>query len=672
MSVAAPGWTGCAHRLAVAVVALAAALAPFPARAQFAVGGDLLAYVDPSSPDTIILQRWGYIGEVYLRYRVEGFSGRITGVWFDPGRATMPPRVAYVRSDGIADIVLLSEFETVVGGSAHAAPAKAQPAATPVRVPNAADSLAATCDGRYAVVVGSSTGGTPVASIDFVNGTPLASLPFAGKLARAVAVGDDGRTVLAVLDNASITNASAIRRIALDGNGSLADTGEQLAFAADDYVTNVVLAPGARFGVALARAPSTGTRLVSFAVPGFAPKGSVRLAGSIGNALVFDPSGTFVYTRSGNRGIAPDVIERFAFDAATGALGAAASLTIGNVAGFTGTAFETPLAISPDGARLYAAEESPPRIAAFDPKSGAFAGSATVAGLAAPRTVAAAAACALGFDANQHGISGAWYAAATSGQGFMIEVFRDLAAAGTGTAQVSWFTFDATAGGADRQRWYTLGGDLPARQAASLTIYRNVGGNFNAPPVTAAQPVGSATLRFSDCANGALVYAFSDGTGRAGTIPLTRLTQNVTCAASGTPPVDADFALSGNWYDPATSGQGITVEVNPNSRVLFFAWYTYAPGGAAAGVEGQRWYTGQAAFTAGARTIPLQLYETTGGAFDATAPAPATVVVGTATLAFASCTSATLSYAFTAGSSSGSAGTVALSRVGPVPPGCLP
>ena len=114
-----------------------------------------------------------------------------------------------------------------------------------------------------------------------------------------------------------------------------------------------------------------------------------------------------------------------------------------------------------------------------------------------------------------------------------------------------------------------------------------------------AQPVGTATLSFDTCASGQLSYSFTDGTGRTGSIPLTRLTQNVTCSITTARPTNADFALSGNWYDPTTSGQGLTVEVNPVSGAFFAAWYTYAPNGAGAGAAGQRWYTAQAHLYAG-------------------------------------------------------------------------
>ena len=72
------------------------------------------------------------------------------------------------------------------------------------------------------------------------------------------------------------------------------------------------------------------------------------------------------------------------------------------------------------------------------------------------------------------------------------------------------------------------------------------------------------------------------------------------------------------------------------------------------------------------RSIPVTIYETTGGIFNTpTPPGEQTLAVGTGTLAFQSCTAATFSYNFTGGSNSGLSGTIPLSRVGPVPPGCL-
>ena len=59
-----------------------------------------------------------------------------------------------------------------------------------------------------------------------------------------------------------------------------------------------------------------------------------------------------------------------------------------------------------------------------------------------------------GPDLDQHGLTGSWYEAATSGQGVEIEVFPDHIAQGVGVLQGSWFTFDnAASGGADHGRW---------------------------------------------------------------------------------------------------------------------------------------------------------------------------------------------------------------------------
>ena len=277
-------------------------------------------------------------------------------------------------------------------------------------------------------------------------------------------------------------------------------------------------------------------------------------------------------------------------------------------------------------------------------------------------------------DLNQHGLTGSWFEAATSGQGIELEVFPNLIAPGTSLIQGAWFTFDgAPAGGADRERWFTFNGNgHSGNTSVPVTIFRNTGGNFNAAPMTQPSIVGTGTLSFADCSSATLAYSFSDGSGHTGSIALTRLTPNVTCTVGTAPATNADFALSGNWFDAATSGQGFVVDVNPVSPAVFLTWYSYAPAGQALGAAGQRWFVGLLKpYVVGSRSFTLPLFETTGGVFDQpTNPAPTSTQVGTATLTFASCTSAQLSFNFTGGSSGGRSGAVSLARVGPVPPGC--
>src|SRR4029077_12176516 len=99
---------------------------------------------------------------------------------------------------------------------------------------------------------------------------------------------------------------------------------------------------------------------------------------------------------------------------------------------------------------------------------------------------------------------------------------------------------------------------------------------------------------------------------------------------------------------------GFVVEVNPLTGSVFVPWYTYAPAGASAGVAGQRWYTASSsgAFVPGSHSIPMDIFETTRGEFDAPS-VPTSVKVGTATLAFQSCSTGTFTFTFTGGSSSG-------------------
>jgi protocatechuate 3,4-dioxygenase beta subunit len=292
-------------------------------------------------------------------------------------------------------------------------------------------------------------------------------------------------------------------------------------------------------------------------------------------------------------------------------------------------------------------------------------------GHAAALQVGIAAAAAPAPDIDQAGLTGMWYELASSGQGLALEVFPDLNGAGRGAMQGGWFTYDiAPAGGMEKQRWYTFVGAVAAgSNSATMPLYLNTGGNFNAAPVTTAHVVGTATITFSSCTAGTFAYSFNDG--RAATIPITRLASNVTCSTGSARPTHADFALSGNWYNPATSGQGFIVEINPNAPVVFFAWYTYAANGSSLGAAGQRWFTGQGAYIPGSRSMAVTLYETKGGTFDADTPAAqTTTAVGTATLAFSNCSAATLAYNFTSAANAGQAGTISLSRVGSVPAGC--
>ena len=102
--------------------------------------------------------------------------------------------------------------------------------------------------------------------------------------------------------------------------------------------------------------------------------------------------------------------------------------------------------------------------------------------------------------------------------------------------------------------------------------------------------------------------------------------------------------LSGGWFEPATTGQGLYLEVYPPRSLVHLGWFTYLPAteiedpGAPAS---QRWYTALGEYQGTSAT--LVVYQTTGGRFDLP-QASQTVEVGEMRLEFESCDQATMEY----------------------------
>ncbi|MET0231015.1 MAG: S53 family serine peptidase [Rhodanobacteraceae bacterium] len=274
-----------------------------------------------------------------------------------------------------------------------------------------------------------------------------------------------------------------------------------------------------------------------------------------------------------------------------------------------------------------------------------------------------------GVDLDQVGLSGSWYNPATSGQGVVMQVVPDHFGSGRGLLFGGWFTYATSAGGGTR--WYSVQGEVDsASDSATLPLYLSQGGNFAAPPSVGVTPIGEVTFRFSDCNHGTMTYSFTSGSPPEQEIPLTRLGANVSCQPGGATTPPPSSLLSGAWYDPATSGQGFVLDVNPVQQNLFGAWYTYATNGAAiGGAASQRWYSLQTTYAAGAHSVAATIYASTGGVFNDPAHVT-TTPVGSGTLTFQSCSAATLAYTFTAGENNGRSGTIPLQRATPVPAGC--
>mgnify|MGYP006336875317 FL=1 len=121
--------------------------------------------------------------------------------------------------------------------------------------------------------------------------------------------------------------------------------------------------------------------------------------------------------------------------------------------------------------------------------------------------------------------------------------------------------------------------------------------------------------------------------------------------------------IGGAWYEPATAGQGFVLDVEPASRFLFVAWFTYdVPAAGSApklGAPEHRWFTAQGTYNGD--TADLQVFQTSGGAFDVPRTTT-TAAVGTLQLRFDSCTAGRATYAIP---SAGLSGEIALQRAIP-------
>lgn len=114
-------------------------------------------------------------------------------------------------------------------------------------------------------------------------------------------------------------------------------------------------------------------------------------------------------------------------------------------------------------------------------------------------------------------------------------------------------------------------------------------------------------------------------------------------------PFFINAGLNDVWATPGKNGQGILFAVFPDAEVFFSAWFTYdstrPPNGATAvlGEPDQRWLTMQGDFAG--NTATLVVYYSTGGVFDMASPPPGNpIAIGTATIVFHDCGSATLTY----------------------------
>jgi hypothetical protein len=241
------------------------------------------------------------------------------------------------------------------------------------------------------------------------------------------------------------------------------------------------------------------------------------------------------------------------------------------------------------------------------------------------------------------GLAGAWYNPETPGQGVLIKVEPE-----DQFLFLAWFTHtDGESSNTGEQHWFTAQGNYSG-QKAELTLYETLGGKFDDPQSINTNPVGTATLNFSDCGFGMMSYNLSNWH-LEGVFPLERAIPGSENVCKGkaieitTKSIDINAGMDGAWYNPETPGQGLVIDVYTDSEgenFIFVAWFTFGDDTS----SGQQWLTAQGSF--GGSTAQADVYRTTGGSFD-DPQAVSYELVGTLNLDFTDCSNASLSYSLT-------------------------
>lgn len=117
--------------------------------------------------------------------------------------------------------------------------------------------------------------------------------------------------------------------------------------------------------------------------------------------------------------------------------------------------------------------------------------------------------------------------------------------------------------------------------------------------------------------------------------------------------------IRGAWFNPVTDGQGFLFDVEPVSKQIFVAWFTYEEASAKVGAVEHRWLIALGNYTGA--SAQLDVFVTSGGVFD-DPQGVTTVQDGSLTINFSDCNHALLEYDLP---SDGLQGQISITRVIP-------
>jgi hypothetical protein len=217
----------------------------------------------------------------------------------------------------------------------------------PIPIANYGEDTALSPDGKFLLVCDGSAE-EPVSVVDVATQVEIGTFPL-GASCNSVDVCDDGSVLVTTYV------PGAVRRLTIDGTGTLTDTGESFALP---NAINVYCAPGSASGLVVV----VGPKITSFTIPGLVAADAVVLPdAAISGAM--NRAGTRVFIRH------LSAVDAFTFVPATGALGAAPLFSI-PVAGTNAFFGMEQMALHPNDTKLYVSEG--PVVNVYDSASGAF------------------------------------------------------------------------------------------------------------------------------------------------------------------------------------------------------------------------------------------------------------------------------------------------------------
>jgi hypothetical protein len=225
-------------------------------------------------------------------------------------------------------------------------------------------------------------------------------------------------------------------------------------------------------------------------------------------------------------------------------------------------------------------------------------------------------------------VTGSWYDPATSGQGFVLHPVDDQ------YTVISFYGFEDNG----KPLWLTGVGQQQLKPGYTTEIAMNItsGGNFGSftPAQITEEPWGTLKITFETCSKATAEF---DGLSGQQTMHMVRLAglEGINCYYT-TPPTPESAGITGSWYDPDTSGQGLVLHAMTDQQMVV-SFYGYKNDSERLWLIGV--FDGQ---ISKGEPLVINMITASGGRFGGFTPAEITESPwGTLTINFADCDKAT-------------------------------